>query len=82
MEQISAHKIVLHKIKFKVESIISNKGGYFIIIKDNSNRTPWNFTHLKNIGSEYKTQKLTELPKELDNSITWDFNTFIPITDK
>lgn len=40
MEQIPAHKIVLHKIKFKVESIISNKGGYFIIIKDNSNITP------------------------------------------
>lgn len=33
MEQIPAQKIVSQKIKFKIESIISDKGGNFIMIE-------------------------------------------------
>lgn len=33
MKQIPAYKIVLHEIKFKVESIIRNKVGHFVMIK-------------------------------------------------
>ena len=40
------------------------------------------YTPKKNIGSEYKTQNLTEPPKESYNSIMWECNTFIPIIGK
>lgn len=39
MEQIPAHKIVSRKIKFRGESIISDKGSRFIMIKDLGNIT-------------------------------------------
>ena len=71
MKQIPAYKIVLHEIKFKVESIIRNKVGHFVMIKRQLiKKVTSTFMHLKNMGSEYKTQNLTELPEELDNSIT------------